>query len=176
MILAVNACFRLPKRSFSLRLSFGAAQRKIVYGNGNYLDRIRPLVISVSDLLLNEFSPFWSGYNKIGYGGSSGASNRRILELELIDCNLHPRRASSNVSRTNGKFSWSALWTVDILTAALLQHTCNWHMINAELDTPYYQLIPIWLLKRLFQTGFPVHEVSNTLQNVNRSSNVGRRA
>ena len=26
-----------------------------MYGNGNYLDRIRPLVISVSDLLLNKY-------------------------------------------------------------------------------------------------------------------------
>lgn len=51
--------FSASEREFLAKTLFRSRlNEKIVYGNGNYLDRIRPLVISVSDLLLNEFSPF----------------------------------------------------------------------------------------------------------------------
>ena len=38
---------------YSCVLAKEARHGMCVYGNGNYWDRIRPLVISVSDLLLN---------------------------------------------------------------------------------------------------------------------------
>ena len=44
---------------FSIMATWSVATHPpLVYGNGNYWDRIRPLVISVSDLLWMSFPPF----------------------------------------------------------------------------------------------------------------------